>query len=62
MLRTVLPALGRAIVMNSFWNCHNKEPSENWFKEKLEVSFNFLLSSKVFSWHLSKQVCSKDYI
>ncbi|KAL0801119.1 hypothetical protein Bca101_056295 [Brassica carinata] len=36
MLRTVLPALGRAIVMNSFWNCHNKEPSENCFKEKLE--------------------------
>ncbi|KAG5380484.1 hypothetical protein IGI04_028326 [Brassica rapa subsp. trilocularis] len=36
MLRIVLPALGRAIVMNSFWNCHNKEPSENWFKEKLE--------------------------
>ncbi|KAJ4884074.1 DNA LIGASE 6 [Raphanus sativus] len=36
MLRTVLPALGRAIVMNSFWNCYNKEPSENCFKEKLE--------------------------
>ncbi|CAN6933722.1 unnamed protein product, partial [Brassica oleracea] len=36
MLRTVLPALGRAIVMNSFWNWHNKEPSENCFKEKLE--------------------------
>ncbi|VVA94247.1 unnamed protein product [Arabis nemorensis] len=36
MLRTVLPALGRAIVMNSFWNCHNKEPSENSFREKLE--------------------------
>ncbi|ESQ28710.1 hypothetical protein EUTSA_v10018010mg [Eutrema salsugineum] len=37
MLRTVLPALGRAIVMNSFWNCHNKEPSEKCFREKLEV-------------------------
>lgn len=37
MLRTVLSALGRAIVMNSFWNCHNKEPSESCFKEKLEL-------------------------
>ncbi|KAL1192368.1 DNA ligase 6 [Cardamine amara subsp. amara] len=36
MLRTVLPALGRAIVMNSFCNCDNKEPSENCFREKLE--------------------------
>ncbi|WZZ06289.1 hypothetical protein YC2023_092210 [Brassica napus] len=36
MLRTVLPALGRAIVMNSFWNCHNKEASESCFREKLE--------------------------
>ncbi|CAH8257254.1 unnamed protein product [Arabidopsis lyrata] len=36
MLRTVLPALGRAIVMNSFWSCHNKELSENCFREKLE--------------------------
>ncbi|RID55400.1 hypothetical protein BRARA_G02666 [Brassica rapa] len=36
MLRTVLPALGRAIVMNSFWNCHNKESSESCFREKLE--------------------------
>ncbi|KAG7586032.1 DNA ligase ATP-dependent central [Arabidopsis thaliana x Arabidopsis arenosa] len=36
MLRTVLPALGRAIVMNSFWHCHNKEPSESCFREKLE--------------------------
>ncbi|KFK41071.1 hypothetical protein AALP_AA2G081800 [Arabis alpina] len=37
MLRTVLPALGRAVVMNSFWNCYNKESSENCFREKLEV-------------------------
>ncbi|CAA7030310.1 unnamed protein product [Microthlaspi erraticum] len=36
MLRTVLPALGRAVVMNSLWNCHNNEPSENCFREKLE--------------------------
>ncbi|CAH2065724.1 unnamed protein product [Thlaspi arvense] len=36
MLRTVLPALGRAIVMNSLWKCHNKEPSDNCFREKLE--------------------------
>jgi DNA ligase-1 len=36
MLRTVLPALGRAIVMNSFWNDHNKELSESCFREKLE--------------------------
>ncbi|KAG2253474.1 hypothetical protein Bca52824_083610 [Brassica carinata] len=36
VLRTVLPALGRAVVMNSFWNCHNKEASESCFREKLE--------------------------
>uniref|UniRef100_A0A1J3IAR9 DNA ligase n=1 Tax=Noccaea caerulescens TaxID=107243 RepID=A0A1J3IAR9_NOCCA len=36
MLRTVLPALGRAVVMNSLWKCHNNEPSENCFREKLE--------------------------
>ncbi|EOA33487.1 hypothetical protein CARUB_v10019664mg [Capsella rubella] len=36
MLRTVLPALGRAVVMNSLWNCHTIEPSESCFREKLE--------------------------
>ncbi|XP_010528512.1 PREDICTED: DNA ligase 6 isoform X2 [Tarenaya hassleriana] len=37
MLRTVLPALAQAIIMNSFRVLHNGEISDNCFREKIEV-------------------------
>lgn len=60
MLRTVLPAVGRAIVMNSFWNCDNKEPSENFFREKLEVRSSLIKSTVFKNLYLIAHVVEKE--
>lgn len=61
MLRTVLPALGRAVVMNSFWNCHNKEASESCFREKLEVCF-YIFFRKCFPGTSYQVKCAPTFL